>query len=73
MQPCIALLTGSDWPSCLSNPITLGLAIPLLAILVGGITEVSRQLIRHRERMAMIERGLHPDHPPEASEPQNRM
>ena len=39
-------------------------AIPIVAILVGGIIAMAKLLIRHRERMAMIKRGMHPDHPP---------
>ena len=49
----------------LSNPSTLFwicvFSIPVTAILVGGITTITSHLIRHRERMAMIERGIHPD------------
>jgi hypothetical protein len=65
-----ALLADSDWPRFLNGD-TLSLAIPLLAILVGGIIVISKALIRHRERMAMIDRGMHPDYPPEQGEPQD--
>ena len=34
-----------------------------VAILVSGIVAIAKLLVRHRERMAMIERGMHPDHP----------
>ena len=52
-----------------SRPETLIFGIPLAAIVVGGILGIVKILIRHRERMAMIEHGLHPDHPPEEIEP----
>jgi len=60
------------WLSLLARPETLVFAIPIVAILVGGIVIVAKLLIRHRERMAMIERGMHPDHPKKPSDPQNQ-
>ena len=43
----------------------LALMIPIVAIvsifLVGGILGLTKLVFRHRERMAMIERGMHPD------------
>lgn len=39
----------------------LALMIPIVAILVGGIIAVVKILIRHNERMAMIQQGIHPD------------
>jgi hypothetical protein len=36
-----------------------------VAIVVGGTVAIVKALISHRERMALIERGLHPDYPPE--------
>jgi len=71
MNQCLALLAYSDWLSFLTHPATLVFLIPIVAILVGGITAITKILIRHRERMAMIERGMHPDHPKEQSGPQN--
>ncbi len=41
----------------LFQPVTLIFLIPVLAVL-GGIVQM---LIKHRERMAMIERGMNPD------------
>ena len=41
------------------------LLIPITAILTGGIIAVVKMLIRHQERLAMIERGMHPDYPPD--------
>jgi hypothetical protein len=52
-----------DWLNELS-PQTLGMLIPIVAIIVGGIVLVTKTIIRHRERLAMIEKGMHPDHPP---------
>jgi hypothetical protein len=44
------------------------MAIPVTAILVGGIQSITSSLIKHRERMAMIERGMHPDGPRQTRE-----
>ena len=46
------------------EPQTIGALIPVVAIIVGGIVLVTKAIIRHRERLAMIEKGMHPDHPP---------
>jgi hypothetical protein len=43
----------------------LALLIPIVAIVVGGIIVVAKFIINHHERMAMIDKGLHPDYPPE--------
>jgi hypothetical protein len=53
------------WLQFFSKPEVLVFSIPIVAIVVGGIIAIVKALISHRERMAMIERGLHPDHPPE--------
>ena len=45
-------------------PGVLALSIPIVAIVVFGIKGILRLLVQHRERMAMIEMGLHPDYPP---------
>jgi len=39
--------------------------IPITAILVGGVIAITKMGIAHRERMAMIQQGIHPDYPPE--------
>jgi hypothetical protein len=44
---------------------TLPLMIPIVVIVVGGIVVIVVTVLHHRERMAMIERGLHPDDLPE--------
>ena len=61
MNPIVTFLAYGEWPSFLTRPETLVLVIPIIAILVGGIVAITKLLIRHRERMAMIERGIHPD------------
>jgi hypothetical protein len=35
--------------------------IPIAAILVGGVITVVVLILRHQERIAMIERGIDPD------------
>ncbi len=50
----------------LLRPEILGVMIPIVAILTGGAIAISARLTRHRERLAMIERGMHPDRPEEA-------
>ena len=51
-----------DWQD-LFQPRVLVFMIPIVAILVGGSIVITRMMIRHRERLAMIERGIHPDAP----------
>lgn len=47
-----------------------GLAFLMVIIcsLIGGIMGISAQYMRHRERIAMIERGINPDTKKEFSE-----
>lgn len=56
-----------EW-SRLLEPDKLALMIPIVAIIVGGIIGIVAIIFGHRERMAMIDRGIHPDHPPEADD-----
>ncbi len=70
MTQTVALLAESDWLRLLTNPDTLVLIVPVLGIVVFGILAIAKMGIRHRERMAMIERGMHPDRPQESKEPQ---
>jgi hypothetical protein len=51
--------------NALLNPASLAMLIPVLVIL-GGIVALA---MKHRERMAMIERGMHPDRPKELDRP----
>jgi hypothetical protein len=67
MEPIAPLMADvalpEAWPSFLCHPDTLVLMIPIVAILVGGIIGIAKLVMRHRERMAMIERGMDPDRP----------
>ena len=49
------------WLNVISRPETLVFLVPIAAILVFGSTGIVKILIKHRERMAMIEQGMHPD------------
>ena len=41
--------------------------VPIAAIVVWGIIEVTKMVLRHQERIAKIERGIDPDAgPPKA-------
>ena len=42
--------------------------IAIIGILSGAVSKVAKRLIVHRERMAMIQMGMHPDRP-DAAEP----
>jgi len=57
-----------SWLDFFSRPDILGMMIPITGIVVGGIVAIVVVLIRHRERMAMIEQGLHPDDSPEEAD-----
>jgi len=37
--------------------------VPIVAILVWGIIEITKMILRHQERIAKIERGIDPDGP----------
>ena len=50
------------------NPEALGVLLPFVAVIALAVVIIVKLLIRHRERMAMIERGMHPDSPPEDGE-----
>jgi hypothetical protein len=45
------------------DPGVLALLIPILAILGGCGIVFAKLWVRHRERMAMIQMGMHPDDP----------
>jgi hypothetical protein len=53
---------GMDWLRML-EPGTLAMLIPIVALLVGGAIVITKMVIHHRERLAMIERGINPDAP----------
>ena len=50
--------------SFLLNPATVWVLIPVAAILIGGIRAIMKQTQSHKERMAMIERGMDPGRDP---------
>jgi hypothetical protein len=54
------------------EPGVLALLIPILAIVMAAAVVLSRIWIRHRERMALIEAGFHPDHPELYAEDEER-
>jgi hypothetical protein len=60
----------NNWPAYVFRSEVLFFVIPVVAILVGGIVGLTKLLLRHRERMAMIQRGMHPDRPQEQGGPQ---
>jgi hypothetical protein len=35
--------------------------VPIAAIVVWGVVELVKMVLAHQERLAMIERGIHPD------------
>jgi hypothetical protein len=59
---------ASIWTRILDKPQMIGVMVPMVSILAFAIIILIKMLIRHRERMAMIERGLHPDYPPDELE-----
>jgi hypothetical protein len=46
-------------------PVFVTFMVPIVAIPFLAIFMIVKKVIAHRERMAMIERGIHPDYPPE--------
>ena len=73
MLPLISETSLSDVFCGLFNAGGLPFLVAITAIVVGGIMGIAKLVIRHRERMAMIERGMHPDlkreEPPETDVP----
>ena len=55
------------WSRLLSEDI-LPILIPIVAIIAGATVVIVKKVFTHRERMAMIERGIHPDYPPDDGE-----
>jgi hypothetical protein len=55
----------SFWSRFFDNPEILGIMLPIVAVIAAAIVIIIKLLIRHRERMTMIERGMHPDYPME--------
>ncbi len=55
-----------SWSELLRHTELFGIMIPIVAILAMAVIVITKLSMRHRERMAMIERGMHPDHPEQA-------
>jgi hypothetical protein len=53
------------WTRIFDHPEIIGVMLPVVGVIAFAIIIILKSLIRHRERMAMIERGIHPDCPPE--------
>jgi hypothetical protein len=56
----------------LLSPDTAPFVVATVAIAVFGLVGLATAWIRHRERMAMIERGMHPDAPSEKPRPTSK-
>ena len=57
------------WQRILTDPVFLMFSVGALAIVIPGIAGITKMIITHRERMALIAKGLHPDEKPEPEEP----
>ncbi|MEE9280156.1 MAG: hypothetical protein V3V67_08275 [Myxococcota bacterium] len=45
------------------DPGVIGVFIPIVAIVAGVGFALAQRWFRHKERIAMIQMGMHPDHP----------
>ena len=45
------------------DPQVFSMLIPIAVIIMGGTYAIARAYMRHKERIAMIERGMNPDEP----------
>jgi hypothetical protein len=54
-------LAESDWWVYLVQSPFLFYMIPIVGILAWAVVSLVRMQHRHQERLAMIERGMHPD------------
>jgi hypothetical protein len=61
---------GFDWQS-LFSPAVIWIFIPITAIIVGTLSSIIHKSQQHRERMAMIAAGMHPDFPPDEEVAEN--
>lgn len=57
-----------SWLETLADRQVLAIGIPALGIILAALLTLLRCSMSHRERMAMIQRGLHPDRPYEGDE-----
>ena len=53
-----------NWWQYLLSPVVLIFLVPVVALVGGTVTSLVKKHYRHRERMAMIAQGIHPDYPP---------
>ena len=53
-----------EWYDKLLDPAVLGTMIPLAVIIGFFAKSIVGRITTHRERLAMIEQGMHPDQPP---------
>ena len=60
-----------NWNDLITVPGIIFL-IPIVAIICGSVTALAKMCFQHRERIALIEQGLHPDYPPEDDLDENR-
>ncbi len=60
---------NDNWSRILS--VILPVIIPVVVAASITTVVIVKKAFTHRERMAMIERGIHPDYPPENEEIQN--
>jgi hypothetical protein len=59
------MMQESIWSELLNHTEIFGIMIPIVGIIATSIIVLVKFVIHHRERMAMIERGIHPNYPPE--------
>ena len=54
------------------DPQILPFVVAIVAVIVGGAVVITKAFIRHRERLAMIEKGMNPDAPTSRDETSGR-
>lgn len=52
---------GPDWNYVLSNPAVMPFFVGAIAVIGAFAFAITKAIIRHRERMAMLEHGIDPD------------
>ena len=62
-SPVLAQQEDADFVRRLLSPSVLVFLVPITGIIVGGAIAITHAVIRHRERIAMIQHGIHPDSP----------
>lgn len=53
-----------NWLDHLINAGTMPFLVPIVAIIMGVAYAIVIAVLRHRERLAMIARGINPNQPP---------